>query len=86
MPNELSKSGVINIDISDHSAIYLSRRVAHSRSNLHKTSTLEVRQLKNFNEAQFLRDLCMVDWNRVTTHNTPNDFFFLLCMYIQTYK
>ena len=44
---------------------------AHLRSNVHKT----VRQLKNFNEAGFLRDLCIIDWNRVTTHNNPNEMW-----------
>ena len=36
---------------------------------------IEVRQLKNFNEAEFLRDLRMIDWNRVTTHNNPNEMW-----------
>ena len=40
---------------------------------MHKT--VEVRQLKNFNEAEFLRDLRMIDWNRVTTHNNPNEMW-----------
>ena len=40
---------------------------------MHKT--VEVRQLKNFNEAEFLRDLCMIDWNRVITHNNPNEMW-----------
>ena len=34
---------------------------------------IEVRQLKNFNEAEFLRDLRMIDWNCVATHNNPNE-------------
>ena len=38
---------------------------------MHKT--VEVRQLKNFNKAEFLRDLRMIDWSRVTTHNNPNE-------------
>ena len=70
-----AKSGVINIGISDHSAIYLTRKVAHLRSNMHKT--VEVRQLKNFNETEFLRDLRMIDWKRVTTHNNPNEMWDL---------
>ena len=65
-PGKISKSGVINIGISGHSAIYLKRKVTHLRSDMHKT--VEVRQLKNLNEAEFLRDLRMIDWNRVTTH------------------
>ena len=40
---------------------------------MHKT--VEVRQLKNFNEAEFLRDLRMIDWKRVKTHNNPNEMW-----------
>ena len=40
---------------------------------MHKT--VEVRQLKNFNEAEFLRDFRMIDWNRVTTHNNSNELW-----------
>ena len=72
-PDKISKSGVINIGISDHSAIYFTRKVAHFRPNMHKN--VEVRQLKNFNEADFVRDLRMIDWNSVTTHNNPNDMW-----------
>ena len=59
-PDKISKSGVINIGISDHSAIYLTHKVTHLRSNMHKT--VEVRRLENFNEAEFLRELRMIDW------------------------
>ena len=64
--DKISKSVVIHIGISDHSAVYLTRKVPHLRSNM---------QLKNFNEAEFLRDLRMIDWNRVTTHNNPNEMW-----------
>ena len=50
-PDKISKSGVINIGKSDHSAIYLTRKVTDLRSNMHKT--VEVRQFKNFNDAEF---------------------------------
>ena len=40
---------------------------------MHKT--VDVRQLKNFNEAEFLRDLRIIDWNHVTTHNNPNEMW-----------
>ena len=72
-PDKISKSGVINIGISDHSASYLTCKVTHLRSNMHKI--VEVRQLKNFNETEFLQDLRMIDWNRVTTHNNPNEMW-----------
>ena len=73
-PDKISHSGVIDIGIIDHSAIYLKRKVSHLRSNVHET--VEVRQLKNFNEAEFLRDLRMIDWNRVTTHNNSNEMWY----------
>ena len=73
-PDKISHSGVIDIGIIDHSAIYLKRKVSHLRSNVHKT--VEVQQLKNFNEAEFLRDLRMIDWNRVTTHNNSNEMWY----------
>ena len=74
-PDKVSKSGVIDIGISDHSVIYLTRKVAHFRSLMQKT--VEVRPLKNFNEAAFLRDLRMIDWNRVATHNNPDEMWDL---------
>ena len=72
-PDKISKSGVINIGIIDHSPTYLTRNVAHFRSNMHKT--VEVQQLKNFNEAEFLGDLRMIDWNRITRHNNPSEMW-----------
>ena len=40
---------------------------------MHKT--VEVRQLENFNEAECLPDLPIIDWNRFTTHNNPNEMW-----------
>jgi len=72
----MSKSGVIDIGISDHSAIYLTRKVSiHFCSLMHKT--VEVRLIKNFNEVVFLRALRMIDWNRVATHNNPDEMWDL---------
>ena len=50
-PDKISKSGVVNIDIRGHYAIYHKRKVTYLRSDMHKT--VEVRQLKNLNEAEF---------------------------------
>ena len=47
-PDKISNSGVADIGISDHCAIFLTRKISHLRSFVHKTA--EVRQLKNFNE------------------------------------
>lgn len=49
-------------------AILLTRKISHFRSGVHKTG--KVRQLKNLNEDEFLRDLPM---NDVSAHNNPNE-------------
>ena len=54
-PDKISNSGVVDIGISDHCAIFLTRKISHFCSFVHNTA--EVRQLKNFNEDEFLRDL-----------------------------
>ena len=53
-PDKISKSGVINIGISDHSAIYLTRKVTHLRSliciKLWKTDSSRISMKLNFCE------------------------------------
>ena len=70
-PDKISNSGVVNIGIGDHCAIFLTSKISHFRSFVHKTA--EVRQLNNFNEDEFSRDLCMNEWNRVSMLNNPTD-------------
>ena len=53
--------------------LFILHAVAHLRSNMHKN--VEVRQLKNFNEVEFLRDPRVIDWKRVTMHNNPNEMW-----------
>ena len=60
-PDKISNSGVVDLGISDHCAIFLTRKISHFRSFVHRTA--EVRQLRNFNEDEFLRDLRMNEWN-----------------------
>ena len=72
-PDKICNSGVVNIGISDHCVIFLTRKISHFRSFVHKTA--EVRQLKNFNEDEFLRDLRMNEWNRVSMLNNPNEMW-----------
>ena len=50
-PDKICNSGVVNNGISDHCVIFLTRKISHFRSFVHKTA--EVRQLKNFNENEF---------------------------------
>ena len=63
--HKISKSGVINIGISDRSAIYLTRKVTHLPSNMYKT--VGNRQFKNFNEAEFFARLTGTALQRAIT-------------------
>ena len=72
-PDKICNSGVVNIGISDHCVIFLTPKISHFRSFIHKTA--EVRKLKNFNEDEFLRDLRMNEWNRVSMLNNPNEMW-----------
>ena len=54
-------------------AIFLTHKISHLRSFVHKTA--EVRLLKNFNEDEFLRDLRKNEWNRVSMLNNPNEMW-----------
>ena len=72
-PEKISNSGVVNVAITDHCAIFLTRKISHSRSFVHKTA--EVRQLKSFNEDEFLRDLRMNEWNRLSMLSNPNEMW-----------
>ncbi|RUA05525.1 MAG: hypothetical protein DSY43_04445 [Gammaproteobacteria bacterium] len=72
-PQMVSNSGVIHVGISDHSLIYLTRKMRYTRSGVHKTS--EMRQLKNFNIDHFLHDLRHQKWDSVCITNDPNEMW-----------
>lgn len=57
----------------DPSAICLTLKVSIFRSGNYKT--VEVQQLKNFNEVEFLQNLQMNYWNLVTACDNPNDMW-----------
>ena len=71
--DKVSKSGVINMALIDPSAICLTLKVSIFRSGNYKT--VEVQQLKNFNEVEFLQNLQMNDWNLLTACDNPNDMW-----------
>ena len=62
---KVSNSGVIYLGISDHCLIFLTRKINHIRPGVYKT--ILARNLKNFNEEFFLRDLEQQEWN-VSSH------------------
>jgi len=53
--------------------IFLTSRISHFCSIVHNTAA--VRQLKIFNEGEFLPDLRMNEWNRVSMLSNPNELW-----------
>ena len=68
-PDKISNSGVVDIGLLTLAS------ATNFTSPLFCSKTAEVRQLKNFNEDEFLRDLRMNEWNRVSMLNNPNEMW-----------
>ena len=71
-PEKIANSGVIHLGISDHSLIFVKRKIIYIRPGAHKT--IQARNLKDFNEVNFLRDLSQQNWN-VTSYKNPNEMW-----------
>ena len=69
-PTKVAKFGVVHLAISDHALIYMIYKVQHERAG---TTVIKTRQMKNFHNASFLRDLQGKTWSDVETLNDPND-------------
>ena len=64
-------SGVSHIGISDHSLIYVYRKLAVGLSNS-RHSTVTYGKFKNFNSVLFRNDISSQDWNSISQLNDPN--------------
>ena len=65
----ISKSGVIHLGLSDHSLIYAVRKYCSPKS---RQNTRYIRNFKNFNSRDFLTDLAFMPWESVAQHDNPN--------------
>ena len=72
-PEEVTKSGVIHLAISDHSIVFFFTRRAHYDRNDHRT--IETRQVKHFDSDKFLRDLNQTQWANVDLYFGPKDMW-----------
>ena len=71
-PEEVTKSGVIHLAISDHSVVFLTRKAYYDRND-HRT--IETRQVKHFDSNKFLRDLNQTQWANVDLYFGPKDMW-----------
>ena len=67
---KISKYGTININISDHNAIFFNRKV-HPSKPVRKIIT--GRTYAQYNEDRFLRDLQNIEWRDITAMEKPSD-------------
>ncbi|KAL4221235.1 Alpha-(1 6)-fucosyltransferase [Mactra antiquata] len=56
---KISQSGVLNVGISDHSAVFCTRKVTKEAINKHKN--IKVRSLKRYSKDSFLANLINTD-------------------------
>ena len=63
------KSGVIHLGISDHSLIFVVRKFFTPKS---RQNVRYVRNFKNFNATDFLNDLSQMPWENVAQYENPN--------------
>ena len=63
------KSGVIHLGISDHSLIFAVRKFFTPKS---RQNARYVRNFKNFNATVFLNDLSQIPWENVAQYENPN--------------
>ena len=82
-PEKVSNSGVIHLGISDHSSVFVTRKVHHDRFC---PRTIEMRQFKHFQKNKVLSDLEQMPWSNVDLCSDPNDMWhewkqiFVSCM------
>ena len=65
--HKIVQSGVINIPLSDHCAIFCTRTISKDKINKHNTIT--VRSIKNYSETEFQSKLRQTDWSSVTNNS-----------------
>ena len=64
-PRNVVESGVLQTGISDHYVVYVVRKYFGSLKAQHKMIT--TRQMKNFDQELFFKDLTSVDWQAIVS-------------------
>ena len=65
----ISKSGVIHLGLSDHSMIFAIRKHCIPKS---REKVKHIRNFKNFNANDFLTDLSQMPWENIAQHDNSN--------------
>ena len=62
-PEKISDSGVVHTGISDHSLAFAIRKISVVKTDKH---SIEIRNMKNFNENKFISELMQQHWKIYT--------------------
>ena len=69
--NKISKCGIIDLGISDHSFTFCTRKMTKFAVSQHKTTTL--RSLKKYSDEAFISQLSLIDWSSITNCSDVNE-------------
>ena len=75
-PERIVNSDVIPLGISDHSLVFMTRKIHYV--NRSSQRIICKRSFKNFNESSFLNDLNSKDWENVEQLSDPNEMWDVL--------
>ena len=70
-PEKVSNSGVIHVGFSDHSLIYIIRKI-NIPTKTKTIKEIEIRNFKKFNKERFLYDLQLMSWEQVDNKEDVN--------------
>ena len=70
-PERVVTSGVLHLGISDHSLVYVVRKVAIKTKSRHRV--VNIRSMKNFNVDRFKNELTSLPWSLVDNLENAND-------------
>ena len=73
-PDNVSCSGVSHVGISDHSLIYVFRKISLP-SAVRGNNTVSYRQFKNFNRNRFRSDILAQPWADLMGMDNPNEMW-----------
>ena len=73
-PDKVLCSGVRHIGISDHSMVYVYRKLAINGQNKGHTN-ITYRNFRSFNRDKFRSDVASQDWDHINNSSNPNDMW-----------
>ena len=72
-PENVTSSGVIQLGISDHSLVYMCRKINCTRPG--GFSVIKTRNMKHFDASSFLCDIAHKDWESISALTDPNEMW-----------